>query len=637
MLTVHDLTYRINSRVLLDKASATIHKGDKVGFVGRNGTGKSTLLRLISGELPSEPGEIVIPRNERVGKVHQEAPSGDVSLIDTVLATDHERTELLSEAETATDPVRIGEIHERLHSINADTAPARAARILAGLGFSESAQQQPCSALSGGWRMRVALASLLFAEPDLLLLDEPTNHLDLEATLWLEGYLKSYSGTLFLVSHDRTLLNKICNRIVHLEHLKLNSYTGNYDQFEQTRRERLELQAAHHAKQQAQMAHMQSFIDRFRAKASKARQAQSRIKALEKMEPIAAVMEDQTVSFDFPSPDELPPPLVGLDRVNIGYEAGKPILRNISMRLDQEDRIALLGANGNGKSTLMKLLAGRLAPLSGEISRSGKLRVGYFAQDQADELDLDATPYQLMARAMPQGTLPEKVRAQLGRFGFGENHFENRIASLSGGEKARLLFALMTREAPHILLMDEPTNHLDVDSRQALIQAMNAFEGAIVLVSHDPHLIELSADRLLLVADGDVKPFDGDLEDYRKLLLEQRRKERQAQKAGETGQDSNNADTDSLSKKDKRKAAAELRAASADLRKAVKKAEKEIEKLESRKAEIENKLADPEIYSGPSEKVQELNIEMGKVTKALEQAEEDWMLAQEQLEEALSA
>ncbi|WP_421780926.1 ABC-F family ATP-binding cassette domain-containing protein [Kiloniella litopenaei] len=633
MLHINNLTYRIVGRPIFEEASATVHKNDKVGFVGRNGTGKTTLLKIISGEIPSEAGDINVPNKTKMGKVAQEAPSGNTSLIDTVLLSDVERTELLKEADTATDPMRIAEIHERLVDIKADTAPSRAARILAGLGFNEEAQQQPCSALSGGWQMRVALASLLFAEPDFLLLDEPTNHLDLEATIWLESYLKNYPGTLLLISHDRALLNNVANKIIHLENLQLNSYTGNYDQFEQVRRERLEHQAAQHAKQQEQRKHIQSFIDRFKAKASKAKQAQSRVKMLERMQPIAAVAEDSTLAFDFPSPEELAPPLINLDRVDIGYEPGKPILKGLDLRLDMEDRIALLGANGNGKSTLVKLLAGRLEPQEGQLYKSSKLKVGYFAQDQAEELDLDATPYTLMARLMKPGTPESKVRAQLGRFGFGVNHVSTKVGKLSGGEKARLLFALSTRDAPHILLMDEPTNHLDVDSREALVQAMNAFEGAIVLVSHDPHLIELTADRFWLVADGNVQAYDGDLEDYKRLLMEQRRKERQSsRKTNETSQSNDAPRAKNMSKKDKRRAAAEARAAGGDLKKAVRLAEQKMEKFQAKKDKLEKELADPSLYEGDNSRQLELSKELAKIEKELMKAETQWLEAQEKLE-----
>ena len=627
MLHINDLVYRVQGEPLFDHATVAVNKGDRVGLVGRNGSGKTTLLKLIAGELHADGGSITVPRLIRVGKVAQEAPSGQTSLIDTVLAADTERTALLAEAEHASDPHRIAELHERLAVIGADSAPARAARILAGLGFDEAAQQRPCAEFSGGWRMRVALAALLFTAPDLLLLDEPTNHLDLEAAIWLESFLKSYPGTLLLVSHDRGLLNRAVNRIIHLDQRKLTAYTGNYDRFERLRREHLERQAALHAKQQAERRHIQAFVDRFRYKASKARQAQSRLKALARMEPIAAVMEERTVTFDFPSPSPLSPPILTLENAAVGYEAGKPILSRLNLRLDMDDRVALLGANGNGKSTLSKLFAGRLKPMDGRMTRSSKLKIGYFAQDQAEELDLAATPLDHMRKLMPLET-ETKLRAQLGRFGFGADRAEVAVGKLSGGEKARLLFALMSREAPHVLILDEPTNHLDVDSRQALVQALGAFEGAVILVSHDAHLVELVADRLWLVADGGVSAFDGDMDDYRKLLLEQRRQERSRQREDRPERD------DLVSKKDRRRAAAEARAAVADLRKAVRQAEAEVEKLNRKKAELERKLADPEVYNGPTAKLQDLQIRFGQVKQSIADAEERWLDLQTQLEEA---
>ncbi|HEY9549765.1 MAG TPA: ABC-F family ATP-binding cassette domain-containing protein, partial [Kiloniellaceae bacterium] len=519
MLHINDLEYRVQGDLLFDRATVAVNKGERVGLVGRNGAGKTTLLKLIAGTLHADGGSISYPRLLRIGTVAQEAPSGQTSLIDTVLAADRELSELTAEAEHTTDPHRIAELHERLAAIGADSAPARAARILAGLGFDEATQQRPCAEFSGGWRMRVALAALLFQAPDLLLLDEPTNHLDLEAAIWLESFLKSYPGTLLLVSHDRGLLNRAVNRIVHVENRKLTAYTGNYDRFERLRREHLEHQAAQHAKQQAERRHIQAFVDRFRYKASKARQAQSRLKALARMEPIASVMEDRTVTFHFPEPSRLSPPVLTLEDAAVGYDSGRPILSRLNLRLDMDDRVALLGANGNGKSTLSRLFAGRLKPMEGRMTRSGKLKIGYFAQDQAEELDLGATPLAHMARLMPLET-ETKLRAQLGRFGFGADRAEVAVGKLSGGEKARLLFALMSREAPHVLILDEPTNHLDIDSRQALVQALSEFEGAVILVSHDPHLVELAADRLWLVADGSVSAYDGDMDDYRKLLLE---------------------------------------------------------------------------------------------------------------------
>ena len=627
MLHINDVTYRVAGRPLLERATVAVNKGERVGLVGRNGTGKTSLLRLIGGEQAADQGEISFPRGMRVGTVAQEAPSGQTSLIDTVLAADTERTALLAEAESSQDAGRLAEVHERLATIEADSAPARAARILAGLGFDEAAQRRPCAEFSGGWRMRVALAALLFSEPDLLLLDEPTNHLDLEATLWLEGYLKAYRGTLLLVSHDRDLLNRVPTRIVHLQGKRLTAYAGNYDRFERTRREQMERQAAMQAKQLAERRHIQKFIDRFRYKASKARQAQSRIKALERMEPIASVIEEATVTFRFPDPAPLSPPLITLDRADVGYEPGKPVLRGLDLRIDMDDRIALLGANGNGKSTFVKLLAGRLAPQAGKLVKSSKLAVGYFAQDQAEELDLEATPLALLQRLMPMAT-EQKLRTHLGGFGFGQDKVEVKVGKLSGGEKARLLFAMMSREAPHILLLDEPTNHLDVDSRQALIQALNDYEGAVILVSHDPHLIELVADRLWLVSDGGVAPFDGDMEDYRRHLMEQRRAERAATRGAGREAKAN----DQPSKKDKRRAAAEARAAVADLRKAARTAEQRIEALSREKDALEAKLADPEVYNGPTAKLMDLQVRHGKLKQAISKAEEAWLDAQAALE-----
>src|SRR5215468_9013530 len=508
MLSLTDISVRIAGRLLIDHSSVQIPPGSRVGFVGRNGVGKSTLFAAIRGDVPTESGIIALPPRWRIGSLAQEAPDGPESLIEIVLKADVERTALLAEAETAHDPHRIAEIQTRLADIGAHAAPARAAEILAGLGFDAQAQERPCSDFSGGWRMRVALAAILFSEPDLLLLDEPTNHLDLEATLWLEDFLKRYPRTVLLVSHDRDLLNKVVDKIVHLEALKLTVYSGGYDTFEKTRALKIANIAAAQKKQEAQRKHMQTFIDRFRYKASKARQAQSRIKMLARMEPIVSVAEEQTIEFDFPDPEALAPPIITLDHVEAGYKPGKPVLRNLNLRLDMDDRVALLGANGNGKSTLAKLLAGRLKPMAGAMRKSPKLRVGYFAQHQTDELDVDATPLQLMERLAPM-VAEEKRRAHLGRFGFAQDKALTRVSALSGGEKARLLFALMSRETPQLLLLDEPTNHLDVDARQSLVQSINSFEGAVVLISHDPHLIELCADRLWLVAGGAVKPYEG--------------------------------------------------------------------------------------------------------------------------------
>jgi len=488
--------------------------------------------------------------------------------------------------------------------------------------------------------MRVALAAVLFSEPDLLLLDEPTNHLDLEATLWLESFLKTYPRTVLIVSHDRDLLNKVVDKIVHLDRGKLTVYAGGYDRFERTRAERLANLAAQAARQEAQRRHMQAFVDRFRYKASKARQAQSRLKAIARMEPIVVDADDEwSLKFEFPQPDELAPPLVTLDKVSVGYEPGKPVLCNLDLRIDMDDRIALLGANGNGKSTLVKLLAGKLAPMSGTLRRSGKLKVGYFAQHQQDELDLDATPLATLERVMPLAN-DQKRRAHLGRFGFSQERALTRCGALSGGEKARLLFALMCREAPHIILLDEPTNHLDIDAREALVQALNAYEGAVVLISHDPHLIELTADRLWLVHGGTCRPFDGDMDDYRRLLLEQRRDrnaEKRAEKRDGAAEAPGAAGRSAADRKEQRRAAAEARAAVQHLRQAIREAERRLEKLQAEKARIEAKLADPAVYNGPTRKLMELQLQFGEVKKKIAAAEDAWLEAQAAIEQPADA
>jgi ATP-binding cassette subfamily F protein 3 len=638
MLSVRDLSYRIEGRPLFEGANVTVNGGENVGLVGRNGSGKSTLLKLISGELQPDGGAIQVPTNSQIGYIRQEAPAGDKTLLETVLAADSERARLLAEAETAEDPDRIAEIHMRLSDIDAHSAEARAARILSGLGFSDAAQQRPCKEFSGGWRMRVALAALLFSEPDVLLLDEPTNHLDLEATMWLEGYLRDWSGTMLLVSHDRRLLNKCVDKIAHLKGGTVTTYQGGYDRFEETRREQLRRQQHMHEEREKERARIQKFVDKFRAKAGRASQAQSRIKMLERMQPIGEVQEDKAVRFDFPQPDELPPPLIALDHVDVGYDPDNPILRQLNHRIDQDDRIALLGANGNGKTTFARLLARRLQPLKGKFTTPGKLRIGYFSQDQADELDLAHTPVQHMAEVMPNANKTQ-VRAHLGRFGFTQEKADVAVGNLSGGEKARLLFALMTRHAPHLLILDEPTNHLDIEARQALIEALNEFAGAVVLITHDPHLIQLVVDRLWIVADRTAKQFDGDLEAYRQQLLEQRRAERAAAKRQQDTQKDKaqagggNAKDDGLSKKERRKQAAEAREQTKQLRNEAKKIEREIEKLSEKQREIEAKLADPKVYNGPTADLQDLQVAHGKVKDQLAKAEERWLELQEQLEE----
>ncbi len=624
MLTIDGLTYRIAGHTLLEGASARLAAGARTGLVGRNGSGKSTLLRLIAGELAPDAGAIRLRNGARIGTVAQDAPAGRATPLAIVLAADAERAALLEEAETATEPQRIAAIHERLADIDAHRAEARAAAILAGLGFDQAAQARPVDEFSGGWRMRVALAAALFAEPDLLLLDEPTNHLDLEASLWLEGFLAGYPNTLLLVSHDRDLLNRAVGDILHLKGRALTHYSGGYDTFERTRREALVRQSALARRQAAERKRIEAFIERFRYKATKARQAQSRIKALARMEPIAAVVEARTESFDFPQPEPLAPPILTLEAAAVGYGDGAPVLRRLNLRIDMDDRIALLGANGNGKTTLLRLLAGRLKASAGKVVRSGKLKVGYFAQNQLEELPGGLTAGAHMAALLPD--LPEaKVRAHLGRFGLTGERAGTRIADLSGGEKARLLIAVITREAPHLLLLDEPTNHLDVDAREALVQALNDYEGAVLLVSHDSHLVDLVADRLWLVAGGTCTPYDGDLADYRRAVLAAGRAERREARESKAG-------NGAAGRADDRRRRAAAREATAHLRKALKDAEAALERLAAEKARLHETLADPALYDGPADRVAALNRRAGALARDIEAAEAAWLEAQEALD-----
>src|SRR6187549_3613272 len=517
MITINGITVRLGGRTILDRATAAIPPGGRVGLIGRNGAGKSTLMKVLVGQLEPDEGSVEMPRRTRLGYIAQEAPNGQISPFEAVLSADVERAQLLDEAEHCTEPHRLGDIHDRLLAIDAYTAPSRAAIILTGLGFDEDMQSQPLDSFSGGWKMRVALGALLFSAPDVLLLDEPSNHLDLEATLWLESFLKSYPGTLIIISHERDLLNNVVDAILHLQGGKLTLYPGGYDDFERQRAERAAHLAAAKASQDAQRERLQDYIARNSARASTAKQAQSRAKMLAKMQPIASLVDDPSLSFDFPSPDELRPPLITLDLAAVGYD-GNPILRRLNLRIDPDDRIALLGRNGNGKTTLARLLAAQLSPLEGEMQASGRMKVGYFTQYQVEELASDDTPLEHMTRAM-KGSTPGAVRAQLGRFGFSGNRAMTRVGQLSGGERARLALALITRDAPHLLILDEPTNHLDVDAREALVQALNDFEGAVILISHDRHMVELTADRLVLVDDGTAADYPGSIEDYIDFVL----------------------------------------------------------------------------------------------------------------------
>ena len=622
MLNINGITVRLGGRVILDRATATLPPKSRVGLIGRNGAGKSTLMKVMIGQLEPDEGEIEMPRKTRIGYIAQEAPHGTTTPIEAVLAADTERAGLMHEAEDCHDPDRVGEIHDRLIAIDAYTAESRAARILVGLGFDEEMQGRPLDSYSGGWKMRVALAALLFSEPDLLLLDEPSNHLDLEATLWLENFLKSYPAMMVVISHERDLLNNVVDTILHLEGGKTVMYTGGYDSFEQQRAERAAQLAAAKASQDAQRAKLQDYIARNSARASTAKQAQSRQKMLAKMQPIAAMADDPTLSFDFPSPEELRPPLVTLDMAAVGYTEGKPILRRLNLRLDPDDRVALLGRNGNGKTTLARLLAAQLTPMEGEMTASGKMRVGYFTQYQVEELDTTDTPLEHMTRMM-KGMSPAAVRAQLGRFGFSGQKATTKVGSLSGGERARLALALITRDAPHMLILDEPTNHLDVDAREALVQALNAYDGAVVIVSHDRHMIELTADRLVLVDGGVANEYNGSMEDYIAFVL-----------SGEGASSGDAASKNKVSKKDERRANAEAREKSVALRKRAHEAEALVAKLSKQRSAIDRAMFDPSTAEPWLSRMSmsDLMKQRADVAAKLETAEAAWLEISEELE-----
>ncbi len=622
MLKIHNLSFAIDGKPLFDNASAVIPTGHKVGIVGRNGTGKTSLFRLIRKEWDVDGGQIEVPAEFRIGGVDQEAPASNISLLDTVLAADHERHQLLAEADTATDADRLGQIHARLIDIDAYSGEARAASILSGLGFDQAAQARPCHEFSGGWRMRVALAAVLFAQPDLLLLDEPTNYLDLEGAIWLESFIAKYKHTVLVISHDRTLLNRSVTGILHLTDCGLTYYTGSYDQFETERRMKLEQQDSLRQKQDAQRKHIQAFVDRFRYKASKARQAQSRLKQLEKMQPITAISERVVAGFNFPTPEPLPPPVLVLDQVAVGYD-GVPVLRKLDLRLDADDRIALLGANGEGKSTLSKLLADRLAPLSGTVRRAPKLRVGFFAQHQLDELVPGESPFQHMQRLRPQ-ELPTQLRARLGAAGIGADVVDNQVERLSGGQKARLLMAIAAIDAPHILILDEPTNHLDIESREALVHALNSYEGCVILVSHDAHLVEMVADRLWLVENGQVSAFDGDMTDYQKWLLAKRG-------AASTA----SADKRETKPTDKQLSTGrQRRQNTSSLRSKIRSYEKQLDALSAQKRAIETKMAAPGFYDqSNADNIAAQSAALASIDVQLNEVEEAWLHHQEELEQ----
>ncbi len=621
MLNLNAITVRLGGRVILDGATAALPPGSRVGLIGRNGAGKSTMVRVIAGLLEPDDGSADMPRGAKIGYIAQEAPHGDASPFETVLAADTERAALMLESETSEDPDRLGDVYERLIAIDAYTAPARAAQILLGLGFDEEMQARALDSFSGGWKMRVALAALLFSQPDLLLLDEPSNHLDLEAVMWLEDFLKGYKATIVVVSHERDFLNNVVDHILHLQGGKITLYPGGYDAFERQRAERLAQIEAARANQAVQREKLQSYIAKNSARASTAKQAQSRQKMLAKMQPIAESYNDPTLSFGFPDPTELRPPLITLDMAAVGY-SDVPILKRLNLRLDPDDRIALLGRNGNGKTTLARLLAAQLAPMEGDMAASGKMKVGYFTQYQVEELDTDDTPVEHMAHAM-KGASPAAVRGQLGRFGFSGDKATTKVGRLSGGERARLALALITRDAPHLLILDEPTNHLDVDAREALVQALNAYTGAVVLVSHDRHMLELTADRLVLVDDGTAREYDGTLDDYIALILK-----------GDGGGKGDAASKESR-KADKR-AAAEAREKDAALRKTVRELEEQTAKFTRERGAIDKAMFAPADAEPRFARLSmgELNQRRAEVQAKLEASEAKWLEASEALERA---
>jgi ATP-binding cassette, subfamily F, member 3 len=621
MLGISDISVRLGGRAILDGATARLPPRGRIGLIGRNGAGKSTLVRVIAGMLEPDGGSIDMPRGSRIGYIAQEAPGGDATPFETVLAADTERAALMAESEREGDSHRLAEVHERLIAIEAHSAPARAARILVGLGFDEEAQHRPLESFSGGWRMRVALAALLFSQPDLLLLDEPSNHLDLEAVLWLEDFLISYPATILLVSHERDFLNNVVDHILHLSGGKLTLYPGGYDAFERQRAERQAQIAASRAKQQAEREKLQDYVARNSARASTAKQAQSRAKALARMQPIAELIDDPSLSFDFPDPDALRPPLITLDLASVGY-GDEPVLSRLNLRLDPDDRIALLGRNGNGKTTLARLLAAQLAPMDGKMNASGRMRVGYFTQYQVEELDRDETPLAHMTQLM-RGATQSAVRAQLGRFGFSGPKATTEVGRLSGGERARLALALITRDAPHMLILDEPTNHLDVDAREALIQALNAYSGAVLLVSHDRHMLEMTADRLVLVDGGTARDYDGSIDDYIAFVLS---KPAADQRGGEG--------KSGVSKKDQRKANADARAAYQAQQKRAKAAEAELDRLTKERSAIDAAMFDPASAPPVLAKLtmSELMQRRAALETAIAKAEEAWLEASEAAE-----
>ncbi|RDC60599.1 Arabinose import ATP-binding protein AraG [Alteripontixanthobacter maritimus] len=624
MLTIDGVTVRLGGRVILDRAQASIPQGGRVGLIGRNGAGKSTLMKAMIGEIEPDEGSVSKPKRARIGYIAQEAPAGNATPAELVLAADTERAALMEESETCTEPQRLGDVHERLLAIDAYSAPARAAIILDGLGFDEAMQAQSIESFSGGWRMRVALAAVLFSQPDILLLDEPSNHLDLEATLWLENFLKSYPATLVVISHERDLLNKVVDHILHLQGGKMTLYPGGYDSFERQRAERAAQIASAQASQDAQRKRLQDYVAKNSARASTAKQAQSRAKMLAKMQPIAALIDDPTLSFNFPDPAELKPPMITLDMAAVGYLEDTPVLKRLNLRIDPDDRIALLGRNGNGKTTLARLLAAQLPTMDGAMNASPKMKVGYFTQYQVEELEGDATPLEHMTRAM-EGTKPGAVRAQLGRFGFSGDRALQPVGKLSGGERARLALALVTRDAPHLLILDEPTNHLDVDAREALVQALNDYTGAVILISHDRHMVELTADRLVLVDDGLAQPYQGSMEDYIDFVLGRNQGGTADGAKGKAGKGKG---------KTGGKKSGKARAAARQIKADLTRVEKSMADAQAHCTLIDTAMYEPDKAPPALTKfsMSDLLAERAKHAAKLEEAEAEWMTLSEKLE-----
>ena len=613
MINFKDISFSIGGVSLFENSSAFVPTGHKVGIVGRNGTGKTTLFKLILKELVLDSGIIEVPKNFKIGSVAQEAPSSEETLLDTVLSADIERTKLLKDSETETDPNKIASIHVRLADIDAYSAEARASTILSGLGFAQENQNKPCSSFSGGWRMRVALASVLFSNPDLLLLDEPTNYLDFEGTVWLENFLQKFKNTVLVISHDRNLLNKSVNGILHLSARKLQFYTGNYDAFDDERRNQLEQKLTLKNKQDAQRAHIESFVNRFKAKASKAKQAQSRIKILEKMKPIV-IEEDQKIpKFKFLDVVKFAPPLVTLDKVIVGYN-NLPVLKNINLQINPDDRIGLLGVNGEGKSTFSKLIAKKLPKMEGVFNMPQKLKVGYFAQHQLDELRPDETPFQHLTLKLDK-EIPSRIRAILGSAGFTFETMELEVKRLSGGQKARLLILLVIMEKPDLLILDEPTNHLDIESREALIMALNQYSGSLILVSHDAFLVERLVDRLLVVKNGNVSEFEGDIHEYRKLILS-------GKTVGEDKKTNKNKITNS-----------NFRESVSNLKKILSSIEKKILDYEKQRQLLETEMLDTGFYEPSNNKrIEEVNVNLKTINNKILEEEKRWEKIFEKIE-----